>query len=99
DIVVGPYFEPDHHVELRRLPGNHDYRDVRLAAEGATDVDPRHVWKHDVEQNDVGSRALEESQSFLASARDDDMEALALQTDGQRVDEGRLVFDQEDYRR
>ena len=69
---------------------------LRPGAELAAHVDARHLGQHDVEQHEVGAHGVEEVERLGAVAGDLHAEALALQPDGEGLDEGVLVLDDED---
>ena len=57
---------------------------------------PDTFGQHDVEQHEVGLDGVEQLERLGAVAGDLHPEALALEADGQRVDEGLLVLDHQD---
>jgi hypothetical protein len=98
DVVVGADLEADDSVELGPLRGDHDHRHLALRPQLAAHVDARQLRQHHVEQHEVGAHGVEQRQRFGAVTGDVHSEAFALQSDGQRVDEGVLVFDDQDRR-
>ena len=67
-----------------------------LLADLAAHVDARDPGQHHVEQHEVGLDRVEEVEGLRAVARHLDAEALASQPDGQGLDEGLLVLDDQD---
>ena len=62
----------------------------------AAHVDARHLGQHDVEQHEVGLDGVEDVERLGAVAGHLHAEALSLQPDGEGLDEGVLVLDDED---
>ena len=62
----------------------------------AAHVDARDLRQHHVEQDEVGPHGVEQVERLGAVAGDLHPEPLALQPDGQGLDEGLLVLDDED---
>ena len=67
-------------------------------AELTAHVEAGHRRQHDVEQHQVGLDLVESVERLGPVAGDLDVEPFALQADGQRVDEGLLVLDDEHRR-
>ena len=59
DVVVGADLEPDHLVDLAVLGGQHDDRHLRLGPHRAADLGAGQAGQHQVEQDQVGTGAVE----------------------------------------
>ncbi len=99
DVVVGSDLEANNGVELGRLGGHHDYRDRRVGADRATNVDARQAGEHHIEKNKVGLVGREPLECLYPVARDGYEEALPLEVHCQRVHEGLFILDDENSRR
>src|SRR5690606_6953987 len=95
DVVVGPYLQADHLVDLAVLGGHHDHGDVGAAAQLAAHLGARQPGQHQVEEDEVGAVALELVESVGPGGRDGDLEALLAEHVRQGVGEGLLVLDDE----
>jgi len=96
DVVVGAHFEHEYRVDLFTLRAHDDDRHLAARADLAADVESRHLGQHEIEQHEVEGLLREERDGLLAVARDGDVEALAVETDRQRVDERLLVLDEQE---
>ena len=96
DVVVGAQLEADHAVGLVAAGGEHDDRDLRVAADLAADVEAGAVGKHEVEEDEVGADARGRLDRARGRAGHLEMEPLAGQGLGEGLRDGRLVLDQED---
>ena len=95
DVVVGPDLEADHRVDLGALGRDHDDRHRRVGPDGPAHVDARQPGQHEVEEDEVGLDLGEEPERLGAVDGHGHVEALAGQSDHQRVDERLVVLGQE----
>ncbi len=93
DVVIGAELEPDDLVHLAVLRGEHHDRDVGAPPQLATDLESGKAGQHQVEQDDVGTGAVEFLKRRRAGRRDRDLEALLAKQEGKRVGERVLVLD------
>ena len=96
DVVVGAELQPDDLVELGVLRREHDDRHAGLGADDPADLDPgqlRGASGRAARGPVVGPEPLERRPSVGGL---DDAEPLGLERLGERLAEGRLVFDDED---
>jgi len=96
NIVVGAYLEAHDPVHLVGPRGQDD--DARLSpirgiAQMPADFDARHIGKHQIEQNQIRSKAFEGYERARAAVGDEDVVALGTQGKGERAAEVRLVLD------
>ncbi len=96
DVVVGAHLEADDGVDLAALGRDHDDRHRRPAPELAAHVDARDLGEHHVEQHEVGLHGVEHVERLGPVAGDLHAEALPLEPDGEGLDEGVLVLDDQD---
>jgi hypothetical protein len=66
DVVVGAELEADDAVGLGPAGGDHDHRDVRVAAQPAADVAAVAVGQREVEEDEIGLRAAAFSSASAA---------------------------------
>src|SRR5207248_5337026 len=96
DVVVRACLEPEDAVDLGVHRGQHQDRDVALAAQAPADLDPREAGQADVEDEDVVARRPRRLERALAVGELVDLEACRTQRVADGVDDRLLVVDDED---
>ena len=56
---------------------------------------PRHLGQHQIEQHEVERLFAEKGDGLLSIASDRHVETLAVEADGQRIDEGLFILDEQ----
>src|SRR5262249_30227117 len=88
--------EPEDAVHLLALGGQHHDRQgggARVLAEAPADLEPVHLRKHQVEENEIGQAQLDLAKRVGARPGLADMESLPLEMKREQVAEVRLVPD------
>ena len=96
EVVVGAGLEPGHHVVGVGPGGDHDDRDVAVAADRPADLEAVDAREHDVDQHDVGGVAVERVEGVLAVVGLLDGPALVLEGHLDRGADAFVVFDGQD---
>ena len=95
-VIVRTHLEADDPVRLLPARGEHDDRHVRVAAQLAADVVTGPVGKHHVEQHQVGLEVPGQRDALSRRTRDRAVEALSLESLGERCGDRGLVLDHQD---
>ena len=91
ELPIGHYL-----YDKSRQHDDRDVRRLRHSPEPAADLDSRHPFDHPVEDDDVRRRLPRDEQGILAVGRRLDLEFLAAKVEGQKLDQRRVVLDEQD---
>ena len=93
--------EPDQAVHLLAPGRHHDHRDMPcpgISLDPTTDFGPRQVGQHQVEQHQIGTRARDLRESFLAGGRHLRIVACLAQVEAEQIHDVLFILDDEDPR-
>src|SRR4051812_28094473 len=92
-VVVGAGLQPLDDVDRVALGGQHHDRHGRLLADVLADLQAVAARQHQVQQDDVGARLLEDADRPVAVGHEGRFVAFAPQHDAQHLGEGGVVVD------
>ncbi len=96
DVVVGPELEAHDYVHLGVLGGEHDDRHALGRADLPAHLGAGEAGEHEVEQDQVGAVLVERGHRGGTVLDDVHLVSLALEQEGERLAERRLVLDEHD---
>ena len=97
-VVVGAELQADDAVGLLAHRGQHDDRDLALAAQPAGQVEPGLARQHQVEHDKLVVAVEPGPSGLLAVAHGGDPDALLFQEAGEQIANFAVVVDDEDVR-
>ena len=95
-VVVRTEVEAEQHVVLLGPGGQHQHREVGLAAQDPADVEAVDAGQHHVEHEQVGLQAADLLERRAAVVDDDDLVVLALEVEADELGLLRVVLGQHD---
>ena len=94
-VIVGADFEADDAVGFIAEAGQHEYRDVRLGANAAQNLNSIHARQHDVEQDGIEGAVEGEIEAVDAIVGESDVVAERLEISANEAAELFVVIDEQ----
>ncbi len=95
EVVIGAQFETVHAIRVVVARGQHQHRQVRIAAQTAQHIEAAEARHGDVEQHDIRRRLINEPQRRGAIVRERDLELFLREVLPQHGAHFSVVIDDE----